>query len=68
MEVTMAVNSGSLLVNKLTAIGFLVVGFLILASGYRYGSTSTLLGGCLILIIGVILLILKIARRNNGTP
>lgn len=64
----MAANSGSLLVNKLTAIVFVVVGFLILASGYRYGSPSTLVGGCLILAIGVILLILKIARRNNETP
>ncbi|MET2829828.1 hypothetical protein [Mesorhizobium shangrilense] len=64
----MAANSGSLLVNKLTAIVFVVVGFLILASGYRYGSPSTLVGGCLILAIGVILLILKIARRNSEMP
>ena len=64
----MAANSGSLLVNKLTAIVFVVVGFLILASGYRYGSPSTLVGGCLILAIGVILLVLKIARRNSEMP
>ncbi len=64
----MAANSGSLLVNKLTTIVFVVMGFLILASGYRYGSPSTLVGGCLILAIGVILLILKIARRNSEMP
>jgi hypothetical protein len=55
----------SLLVNKLTAVGLLVVGFLILASGYRYGSLWTMLGGCLLLAIGIVLLVLKIARRNQ---
>jgi hypothetical protein len=61
----MAVDSPSFLVNKLTAIALVVIGFLILASGYRYGSPSSLIGGGLVLVIGIVLLVLKIARRNN---
>ena len=62
----MAVGSRSLLVNKLTAIVLVVLGFLIFASGYRYESPSSLIGGCLVLAIGIVLLILAIARRNNS--
>ena len=62
----MAVGLSSLLVNKLLAIVLIILGFLILASGYRYGSPSSLIGGCLILVIGVILVIVKIARRNRS--
>lgn len=62
----MAVNSQSLLVNKVTAIVLVVFGFLILASGYRYGSPSSLAGGCLVLAIGVILLVLTVLRRNRS--
>lgn len=61
----MAVDSQSLLVNKLTAIVLVAIGFLILASGYRYGSPSSLVGGCVVLAIGVILLVLTIIRRNK---
>lgn len=62
----MAVNSQSLLVNKVTAIVLFVFGFLILASGYRYGSPSSLVGGGIVLAIGVILLVLTILRRNSS--
>ncbi|MDX8533155.1 hypothetical protein RFM41_15100 [Mesorhizobium sp. VK25A] len=55
----------ALLANKLIAIGLLVIGFLIFASGYRYGSPSSIVVGCLLVAIGIILLILKIARRNR---
>ncbi len=61
----MATNSSSLLVNKMTAIVLVVIGFLILASGYRYGSPSSLVGGCIVLAIGVILLITTVIRRNR---
>lgn len=61
----MATNSSSLLVNKMTAIVLVVIGFLILASGYRYGSPSSLVGGCILLAIGVILLITTVIRRNR---
>lgn len=58
-------TTNALLANKLIAIGLLVIGFLILASGYRYGSPSSIMVGCLLLAIGIILLIVKIARRNK---
>lgn len=61
----MATNSSSLLINKMTAIVLVVIGFLILASGYRYGSPSSLVGGCIVLAIGVILLITTVIRRNR---
>lgn len=62
----MAVNSRSLLVNKLTSIVLIVLGFLFFASGYRYESPSSMIGGCLVLAIGVIVLVLSIVRRNNS--
>ena len=65
MEVEMATNSSSLLINKMTAIVLVVIGFLILASGYRYGSPSSLVGGCIVLAIGVILLITTVIRRTR---
>lgn len=58
-----------MLVNKLTALAFIIVGFLILASGYRYESLFGMLVGCLVLVIGIVLLVLKIVRRNQpGQP
>jgi uncharacterized membrane protein len=62
----MAVKSQSLLVNKVTGIVLVVFGFLILSSGYRYGSPSSLAGGCLVLAIGVVLLVLSVVRRNSS--
>lgn len=62
----MAVGSSSLLVNNMTAIVLIVLGFLILASGYRYGLPSSLIGGSFVLILGIVLMILKIVRRNRS--
>lgn len=56
---------GNIMANKLVAIGLMVIGFLVFASGYRYGSSLSVTVGCLLLAIGVILLILKIVRRNK---
>ncbi|MGS1097119.1 hypothetical protein ACVCNR_21460 (plasmid) [Aquamicrobium terrae] len=61
----MAMNSSSPLINKVIAIVLVVIGFLILASGYRYGSPSSLVGGCIVLVIGVVLLIATVIRRNR---
>lgn len=61
-------KSKGLLANKLIAIGLMVIGFLMFASGYRYGSPSSLTVGCLLFAVGIILLILKIARRNEPDP
>lgn len=61
----MAVNEPPpLLVNKLVAIALVVVGFLALASSYRYESLPGMLGGALLLAVGIVLLVLKIIRRN----
>jgi len=54
-----------MLVNKLTALALIIVGFLILASGYRYESFFGMLVGCLVLVTGIALLVLKIVRRNQ---
>ena len=54
-----------LLVNKLTAMAFIILGFLILASSYRYRYLLGMLSGCLVLTIGIVLMVLKIARRNK---
>jgi uncharacterized membrane protein len=62
----MAVNSQSLLVNKVTSIVLVVIGFLILASGYRNESLSSMIGGCFVLVVGVLLLILTVLRRNRS--
>lgn len=56
---------GNIMANKLVAIGLIVIGFLVFASGYRYGSSSSVTFGCLLFAVGVILLILKIVRRNK---
>jgi hypothetical protein len=66
METDMAVSFQSLLVNKVTAIALVVFGFLILATGYRYGSPSSLISGCLVLAAGVILMVLMVLRRNGS--
>jgi hypothetical protein len=55
----------SFLMNKIIGIVFIIVGFLLAASGYRYGTTGTMVGGLVLIGIGVVLLILKIIRRNN---
>jgi hypothetical protein len=66
MEIGMAVNdSQSLLVNKLAAIALIALGFLVLASSYRSESLFGMFGGGLLLAVGVVLLVLKIFRRNR---
>ncbi|MHB2267079.1 hypothetical protein [Aliihoeflea sp. PC F10.4] len=57
-------STSPLMVNKLIAIGLIIVGFLVAASGYRYDATAGLVGGCVLLAIGIGLLIAKVVRRN----
>jgi hypothetical protein len=54
------------LINKLAGLVAIIVGFLILASGYRYGSAGTIIIGTAIIIAGLAFLVLKIVRRNQG--
>ncbi|MBN9067956.1 MAG: hypothetical protein ACTHJQ_04500 [Rhizobiaceae bacterium] len=58
-------NMRTLFTGKLIAIGLLIIGFLMFASGYRYGSPSSLVTGVLLFAIGIILLVLKVVRRNK---
>lgn len=54
-------------VQKLVALAVMILGFLILAAGYRYGSFTTAVGGGLLVAIGLVMLALKIARRNRDS-
>lgn len=56
------------MLNKIVGLAAIILGFLMMASGYRYGSTGTLVTGLAIVVAGVVLLVLKIARRNQGGP
>lgn len=64
----MSVENSSLLATKLTAMGSLILGFLILSLGYWYDSFLTILLGLIVLAIGITLWVLKIVRRNNPNP
>ena len=55
------------LIKKLGAMIFLVLGMLLTATGvYSEGSSLTTIG-VLLLVVGAILLVLKIARRNQAS-
>ena len=53
------------LMNKLTGLIAIIIGFLVAAEGYRSGSTWLILVGIVVLAVGLVLLMLKIARRNQ---
>ena len=54
-----------LLVTKLAATLILIIGFLVMASGYRYDSVMTAVGGAFLVAVGVLMLVMKIVRRNR---
>jgi hypothetical protein len=53
-----------MLVNKLVALVLIILGFLVLASSYRYENQLGTIGGLALLLIGIALLVLKVVRRN----
>lgn len=53
-------------VKKLIALALIIVGFLLVAAGYRYAYFGTAIGGGLLIIVGIVLLAGKIASRNKG--
>jgi hypothetical protein len=57
--------SGETVINKLGALVALVFGFLLAAEGYRSGSAWLITAGVALLAVGIILLVLKIVRRNT---
>jgi hypothetical protein len=64
----MAVNGDNpiSLFKKLSGLIVIILGFLVTASGYRYGSTEYLTLGIALIAIGLVLLVLVIVRRNQG--
>lgn len=55
-----------LLIKKFAALVFLLFGFLMTATGFANQSTPLAVIGALMLSIGVLLLVLKVVRRNRG--
>lgn len=59
-------RSPVLLVKKAAGMLLLVVGSALTAAGFGTGYTSLAMSGMALLAIGVLLLVLKIMRRNEG--
>lgn len=53
------------LVHKLSGLALIILGFLLMAAGYRYGQGWYLVVGIVFLIAGAFLLARKIAQRNR---
>lgn len=53
------------LTKKLTALGLLIIGGLFAAYGVNYSATAATVLGLFLIIIGALVLILKIMRRNQ---
>lgn len=56
-----------LLVKKLGGLFAIIIGCLMTAVGVTFESNGTTFIGVLLLIIGAVLLVLKIVRRNAGS-
>jgi uncharacterized membrane protein len=57
-----------LLVKKLGGLIAIIIGCLLTAIGAAYESASTTTVGVAFLVLGAVLLVLKIIRRNQGSP
>jgi hypothetical protein len=56
-----------LLVKKLGGLFAIIIGCLLTAVGVTFESGGTTFIGVLLLVIGAVLLVLKIVRRNEGS-
>ena len=65
---TRAVDGSVLFAKKLGGVFAMIVGALIVAIGADVGSSITIAIGILFVVVGAILLVLKIIRRNEGGP
>jgi hypothetical protein len=54
------------LVNKLSGLILVILGFLLAMAGYRYGHPWYIGGGIVALVVGVVLLVRKIIERNRS--
>ncbi len=63
----MAVHSYNmpLLLKKVSGLAAIILGFLLTAAGYRYGSPEFTTVGIAILALGLVSLVLMIVRRNQ---
>lgn len=52
--------------NKLIALAAIILGFLVTAAGYRYSAPGYYAGGIALVLMGLIFLVSKIARRNQN--
>jgi hypothetical protein len=57
-----------LLVKKLGGLVAIIIGCLLTAIGMAYESAGTTTVGVALLVLGAVLLVLKIMRRNQGSP
>jgi hypothetical protein len=55
-------------VKKLGGLIAIIIGCLLTAIGAAYESASTTTVGVAFLVLGAVLLVLKIIRRNQGSP
>lgn len=53
------------LIKKVGGLVAIVLGFLLTAAGYRYGSSEYTTIGIALLAVGLVLLVLQIVRRNQ---
>jgi hypothetical protein len=54
------------LFNKLGALIAIIFGFLLAAEGYRSSSTWLIVAGVAVLALGIVILAMKVVRRNEG--
>lgn len=59
-------ESDNPLLNKLGALVAIILGFLLAAQGYRSTSNWLMVAGIALLVVGLVILVRKIARRNEG--
>jgi uncharacterized membrane protein YjjP (DUF1212 family) len=59
-------ESGNPLFNKLGALVAIIFGFLLAAEGYRSTSNWLIVTGIAVLVVGLVILVRKIVRRNEG--
>jgi len=51
-------------VNKLVGLAAIILGFLVMAAGYRYGSSGYFIAGIVFIAVGLAALVLKVLRRD----
>jgi uncharacterized membrane protein HdeD (DUF308 family) len=60
------IDSPILLIKKLGGLLLLVIGLVMTALGANYGSTAVIMLGTVAIVAGIVLLALKIYRRNQA--